>query len=172
MPNAWLDWYPLYVFSVWLHIVAAIIWIGGMVFLIWAVVPRVRQGDVAITAFFRETAVRFRNLSWVCFGVIFTTGVFNLAVRGVRLRDFAAAEFHASTFGRAVMAKLAVFAVILGISLSHDFVIGPRASRIMRADPRSAAAQRYRDLARWLGRSSLGLGLLMVLLGVIVVRGF
>jgi putative copper export protein len=121
--------YGLYFLSVWIHIIAATIWVGGMLFLVLVVVPWLRRGDPASAGkMLRETGARFRNVGWVCFGLLLLTGTFNLWVRGVRLPDFTRTEWLSSGFGGTVVAKLALFAGVLVVSVVHDFFVGPRAT--------------------------------------------
>ena len=78
----------LYLLSVWIHILAAMAWIGGMFFLVLVVVPWLRAGNRANAgAFLRETGQRFRSVGWSCFAILTVTGTFNLYARGVRLGD-------------------------------------------------------------------------------------
>jgi len=162
----------LYLISVWIHILAATVWIGGMLFLVLVVVPWLRQGDRANAAvFLRETGQRFRNVGWTCFGILLVTGTFNLWVRGVRLSDFANVAWLSSPFGKAVLVKLAAFAMVLMVSLIHDFVLGPRATAIIAQAPRSPEAQAARRHASLLGRLNVVLALILVATGVMLVRG-
>jgi len=163
----------LYLVSVWLHILAAITWIGGMFFLVLVVVPWLRRGDRArAAALLRETGTRFRDVGWTCFVVLAVTGTYNLSARGVRLGDLVRPAWLASPFGRAVVLKLVLFLVVLVVSAVHDFVVGPRASDALERDPRSSAAERLRRVASLLGRGNAMLALALVALGVILVRGW
>lgn len=165
----------LYLFAVWLHVLAAIAWIGGMFFLVFVVVPWLRggaAGRVNAGLFLRETGERFRNVGWICFGILLCTGTFNLWVRGVRLGDFLQPSWLGSPFGQSVLLKLALFCLVLVVSAVHDFSIGPRATRAIARDPGSAEAERLRkSAARW-GRVNALLGLLLVAVAVILVRGW
>ena len=115
--------HALYLLSVWLHILAATVWIRGMSFLVLVVVPWLRRGGrVEAAVFLRETGERFRNVGWSCFLLLAATGTFNLWVRGVRLSDFGRAEWLTSPFGKTVLLKLGVFALVLTVSAVHDFV--------------------------------------------------
>ncbi len=163
----------LYLVSVWLHILAAMTWIGGMAFLVLVVVPWLRRGDrVNAAAFLADTGRRFRNVGWSCFGIVLVTGTFNLWVRGVRLPDFMHPEWRATPFGRAVLWKLALFTAVLVVSAYHDFVIGPRAIIAIRSDPRSEAAEALRRRASLLGRLNALLALCLVAIAVFLVRGW
>jgi len=162
----------LYLTSVLIHILAATVWIGGMLFLVLVVVPWLRQGDRANAAvFLRETGTRFRNIGWTCFGILLVTGTFNLWVRGVRFSDFISAEWLSSPFGKTVVVKLVAFAIVLMVSLIHDFVLGPRATAIIAAAPRSPEAQIARRHASLLARVNVVLALILVAAGVMLVRG-
>lgn len=165
--------YGLYLVSVWLHILAAATWIGGMLFVVVVVVPWLRRGDRAQAAtFLRETGVRFRNLGWVCFAILVATGTFNLWIRGVRPGDFLRPEWRASGFGRAVALKLLSFAAVLAVSAVHDFILGPRAALAVERDPRSPESERLRRWASRLGRVNALLALLLVAFAVFIVRGW
>ncbi|MCA9529505.1 MAG: CopD family protein [Myxococcales bacterium] len=162
----------LYFFSVWLHILAAITWIGGMLFLVLVVVPWMRQGHrIEAGAFLRETGVRFRNVGWTCFGILLVTGTFNLWVRGVRLENFTSPEWLSSSFGQTVVLKLAFFVAVLVVSSVHDFVVGPRATVAIERGPGSPEAMALRRRASMLGRLNLLFALVLVALGVMIVRG-
>jgi copper resistance protein D len=163
----------LYLLSVWLHILAAVTWIGGIAFLVLVVVPWLRRGDRARgAALLRETGARFRDVGWGCFAVLLLTGSFNLWMRGVRPGDLVSAGWLASPFGRAVAWKLGLFAAVLVVSAVHDFWLGPRAAIAVERDPASAAAESLRRRASLLGRANALLGISLVGLGVILVRGW
>lgn len=165
--------HALYLLSVWLHILAAIVWIGGMAFLVLVVVPYLRKGDRAkAAALMRDTGSRFRDIGWICFAIVLVTGTFNLWMRGVRVSSFADPAWLRSQLGHAVSLKLAVFTVVLVMSAVHDFVIGPRATRAIVADPRSKEAESLRRAASMMGRANVVFALILVALGVLIVRGW
>jgi putative copper export protein len=56
-----------------LHVLAATIWVGGQLVLA-ALVPVLRQGGVAT-----EAARRFKRVAWVAFAVLVATGIWNVA---------------------------------------------------------------------------------------------
>lgn len=165
----------LYLASVWIHILAATVWIGGIFFLVLVVVPWLRRGGsgaVDAGAFLRETGERFRNVGWICFGLLLLTGTFNLWVRGVRPRHLVSPDWWTSSFGSAVVLKLGVFAAVLVVSAVHDFMIGPRATEAIQRDGRSAEAATLRRRASQLGRLNGLFALVLVALGVVLVRGW
>lgn len=164
--------HALYLLSVYLHILCAVVWIGGIAFLVLVVVPWLRAGNQDLAAkFLRDTGLRFRSIGWGCFAVLAVTGTFNLWMRNVRWSSFGDPEWLGSRFGQTVTMKLAVFLAVLATSLVHDFFVGPRATRALRLDPRSVEAARYRRRASILGRLNALFGLLLLALAVMIVRG-
>lgn len=164
----------LYLTSVWIHILAATVWIGGMFFVVLVVVPWLRRSTdrAAGTAFLRDTGIRFRMVGWICFAFLVVTGTFNLWARGVRLPDLVNPDWYASPFGKAVVLKLSAFALVLLVSAIHDFIVGPRAVVALERDAGGGDAQRYRRHASRLGRANALLALVLVAAGVILVRGW
>lgn len=165
--------HTLYLFSVWLHIIAAIVWIGGMVFLALVVVPVLRRPEHRriMVALMSETGKRFRVVGWVCLGTLLLTGVANLTSHGVRWVDIGSGQFFVGDFGHTLGGKLVLVGLVLVLSVLHDFFIGPRATEVGRTAPGSADALRLRRQASWLGRINLLLALMIVVLAVVLVRG-
>jgi copper resistance protein D len=163
----------IYLVSVWLHIMAAVVWVGGTLFLVIVLVPAIRRpefGAIA-SALIRFTALRFRWVGWVCFCIFALTGVVNLAARGIGLQELRGALFWQGSFGRTLAIKLMLVAAILLISAFHDFFLGPRASAAWEADPVSVETLRFRRRAVHLGRLNLLLSLAAIVLGIMLVRG-
>lgn len=162
----------LYLLTVYVHLLAVMTWMGGMLFLVVVLVPWLRRGDRRqAVAVLRETGERFRLVGWLCFAVLLLTGSTLLWLRGVRLDTIFEPGFRASDFGRLAYYKVGTFSVILAVSAWHDFKVGPAATRALDAAPDGAEARRLRGLASQLGRLNLLLGLGMVLIGVQLVRG-
>jgi len=164
--------FTLYLLSVWLHVMAATIWIGGLFFLMLVVVPWLRSGASAEPArLLRETAGRFRTVAWACFAILLVTGTFNLWMRGVRPANFVSADWLVSPYGSVVVAKLVVFLVLIALSARHDFVIGPKAAAAIQQAPQSPETARLRREASLHGRVNALLALVLVALAVMIVRG-
>ena len=115
----------LYLASVWLHIVAAMTRIGGMLFLVTVLVPMLRVPAMRPRAaeLFHAIGTRFRVVGWVALLAILATGVFNVTARGYRIGQLFDGEAFAGAWGHALAAKLALVAVIVVISLLHDFAL-------------------------------------------------
>ena len=155
----------LYLTSVWLHIVAAAVWIGGMAFFSLVMVPMIRQLGLS-AAVVQWAGVRFRLVGWICLALMLLTGTVNIALRGIGWSDLWGGPLRA-TLG----VKLIFVAAMLVVSALHDFVIGPRAGVLLRNDPTSVEAQRLRRMASWIGRINFLFALVVAALGVMFVRG-
>lgn len=161
----------LYLASVYIHVMAAITWVGGMVFIVAVVVPWLRRGDRRTAALLmRDTGKRFRSVGWACLLLLVVTGTFNLWARGVRIQSLWDPMWLASPFGRAVIAKTALVTLILVISVAHDFFIGPAASRAVETGRPHEEAERLRRRASLLGRANLTLALLVVAVAITLSR--
>lgn len=163
----------LYLLSVWLHILAAATWIGGMLFLAFVVIPVTRQPEYrgAAAGLIEQTGKRFRWIGWICLGVLLLSGLFNLAYRGYHWADLWTGRLWRGPFGHALGIKLFLVALILLSSALHDFIIGPRTMAVWQAQPTSLEAQHLRRQASWMGRINLLLSLAVVALAVMLVRG-
>jgi putative copper export protein len=133
----------------WVHVLSAITWIGGMLFIALVLVPVARGlGDASLrTHLVQETGRRFRTIGWIALGLLVTTGLLNLWMAPELLRS---PRFHWKL-------GLVVLALILGAF--HDWVLGPRAGQ-PGADPS------IRVRASWIARVNVAVALAIVWLGL------
>ena len=92
---------------------------------------------------------QFKFVGWVILPLLLLTGIFNSIYRG----------FYILTW-----LKIFLFSIILIISAIHDFYIGPKAVR--------TGNKRLMGYSRIIGRINFLLAIIMVLLGILIVRGF
>jgi len=152
---------------VWLHLLAAVAWIGGMVFLSLVLVPILKREPFAAQrgALIRAAALRFRLVVWSAIGVLLTTGPLLVMSRGWSLGKPA---------GRpgVLAVKLILIAILLMLTFAHDFFIGPRVGRILQT-PEPSRTDRERLLvasSSWLPRLSLLLALAILFAAVSLAR--
>lgn len=164
----------LYFLSVFIHILSAIIWLGGMLFLILIVVPVTRQEmfRALSTRLIHWTGVRFRTIGWICLLLLIITGSFNIFYRGYGWPDIWNGNLWKEYFGEILAIKLFLVGSILVLSALHDFYIGPRATELMQQNPDLKQAETFRKIASLIGRINLILGLVVVFLGIMLVRGW
>lgn len=157
--------------NVTLHVLAALLWLGGMFFLAAVGAPVVRSiEDPALRRdLFKALGEQFRKAGWAAIVVLLVTGFLNLHFRGVLRWDVLSdAGFWATPYGRALAWKLATVTVMLTIQAVHDFIHGPSASRSV---PGSEEALRFRRKAALLARVNALVGLVLVYAAVRLARG-
>ena len=86
-----------------LHVLAATIWVGGQLVLA-ALVPVLRRFGDAVTA----AARRFNQVAWTAFGVLIVTGIWNIAAVSPQIS-------HSASYRTTLIVKLVVV-VISGIT--------------------------------------------------------
>ena len=110
----------------WLHVIAAIIWIGGNLILAMVIVPYFRKSlpPVQRIQILAEIGKRFEPVVWGCVGVLFFTGIVNIFTAGM----LTAPPELISTFMRTLLIKLMLFIVLVILTALHGFVFGPKMS--------------------------------------------
>jgi len=162
----------LYLLCITLHLLAAATWLGGMLVFVLVVMPALRSESVRAVApaLVHEIGLRVRRVGWASLLTLAATGALQLAWRGVSFAELRAPG-PSGAWQRLLLAKLALFALLVALQAVHDFRIGPRAGRIAHERPGSPEAERARRLAGWLGRTSFALTLAIIGLAVLLVRG-
>jgi uncharacterized membrane protein len=161
----------LYYATVTLHLLAALVWLGGMFFLGLVGAPVLRSVEPALRQqLFQQLGVRFRSLGWLAIAVLIITGLASLHLRGLLQWSGVLAEpvFWRSGFGHALAIKLIGVATMIVVSFVHDFVLGPAAGR---EAPGSSRGQGLRRRAALLARVNATVGIIVVLAAVRLARG-
>lgn len=160
----------LYFVNVTLHVLAARVWLGGMIFLAVAAAPMLRMVEHAELRrrLFEAIGVRFRLVGWWAIALLVVTGIVNLHYRGWLKSDvFASGDFWRSAHGHALAIKLAAVLTMIGLRALHDFVFGPAASRAAIGTPQ-AAQQRRRAVV--IARANALIGIIAVIAAVRLAR--
>lgn len=164
--------YTWFVVSMWLHLAAAIVWIGGLAFISMVLVPTLRAPALRPQALvlLRVTGRKFQRIAYASFVTLAVTGVANLYFKAGGSLAVVGALWP-TPYGRLLAAKVLLVLAIVALSLYHDFVVGPQAARALEADAASGAAQALRRRASWLGRINALLSLVVMTLALLLVRG-
>src|SRR3990167_6069930 len=115
--------------SLFLHILAALFWIGGMLFLTIVVVPFLKTiKDVQERSrIYQVVGKSFRFWGWVAISILVITGPLNLYLMGIPVKSLIDPSFHSTSYGKALDIKISFVILIIVTSLLHDFVFGPKA---------------------------------------------
>lgn len=152
---------------VWLHLIAAVGWIGGTIFLSLVLAPtyRVMASKPDAGALFRTSAKRFRLVVWGAVAVLLLTGPLLVLSHGWPL-------FEPARWPAPLGIKLSLVAALLLMTLAHDLLLGPRVRAILALPPdkRTASGQTILAAAAWLPRAALALSLAVLFAAVMLAR--
>ena len=173
----------MYQAAVFIHIASAIIWIGGTLFLALVLIPVLRRfaptpGETPAAPtlppdLLGSMARRFRWISWVCIVLLVATGLFILPTRyGIGFAEFFSRGGH---FVATLQVKVALVAVVIWLSVIHDFVIGPYTNRLIEVMQAGAEPPGFLPVLRrcvvWIARINVLLMILIVIVAVTMTRG-
>ena len=104
----------------WIHLAAAIVLIGGLIFSQFVLTPAARNtaADSKSREIVRLAGRRFRTIAWVSLIILILTGAYQM------LNESGSARIE-TAWGVVLMLKLFLFAIAFGLLLIHDFIIDP-----------------------------------------------
>jgi uncharacterized membrane protein len=149
------------VFLQWLHLLAAAVWLGGLLFISMVLLPVVRHrfppeiSSEVISALAR----RFQPIGWIALILLLLTG-FRRAVLVFEGFPELFQAFSTTPYGKLLRAKLLLVCVIIAMQLLHDFVLGPQVRKL--------ATEQSPGLAR-ARAATIGLSVGTILLTLVVL---
>jgi uncharacterized membrane protein len=154
--------FPLQALILWLHLLAAITWIGGLVFQVLVVFPTLTRA--APTGERRRFALsleaRFRVILWPAVGIALFTGLVNLM--NVWYTTVITAGSTAPMFLPLLSVKLGLVVGMIALQAVQQLLIYPRRVAALRNVSASAqdlplSVRKWQRLALWLYGALLGL---------------
>ena len=145
------------------HLLSATVWVGGTIVLVFVGVPAIRklEGEARATAM-RELGRRWRPLGWSAMGIAILSGLWLTERHG----GFNSAALS-TDFDRTLILKSALVVLLVVGALIHDYVLGPRLQRELRAGaPEAPSTRRRLVLVGWFNFS---LTLAVPILGAVVL---
>jgi len=142
----------------WLHLVGAVVWIGGLAYQTHVLLPAARRGEIAP---FAAAARRARPATWTAIAVVVLTGFYNVTQLGPldRVMHTGAGMLFVAKFGLVILAvALAAQRDFAQITILHGALTGG-------GDPTPP----LRSIAR-LDRTVLVLALIAIYLGLAISR--
>lgn len=152
-----------YLISVFVHVICAAFWIGGMLFIPLVLVPGIKQQPNRVLLL-HKTGIKFRFYGWFAVIILIITGVLNIHFRGL---PFTIDFFTSTSYGKLLSIKLVLFVVMLLVGGIHDFYFGMKSIDEMQ----QTSGKRFKMLARWTGMLNLLLALVIAFLGIAISRG-
>lgn len=142
----------------WLHVVSAVVWIGGLAYQAHVVLPAARRGDLGA---FADAAQRARPVTWTAIALIVLTGFYNVTRLGPldRVLETGAGFMLAGKFILVIAAA--------SIAGQRDFA---QLSLLRSALATQGDAQRPLRAIAWMDRTVLLIALVVIYLGLAISR--
>lgn len=142
------------------HVLAAAVWIGGTVALVFVAVPAVQRLEGETRArLLRELGARWRPIGWSALGVAAATGL------GLAAYDHAF-DTAPTSFDAVLAVKGALVGILAAGAYLHDYVLGPGLARQIR----DGRPQSLRPLLTAIGRGNLAITIALPVLGVVLAE--
>jgi copper resistance protein D len=140
------------------HLLAATVWVGGTIALVFVAVPPVQRLEGAERArTLREFGERWRPIGWSALGIAILTG----AVLAARAHAF---DTTSTRFDWVLAVKGLLVGLLVAGAYFHDFVLGPALARQIRA----GEPQSLRPVLTTIGRANLLITVALPILGVLL----
>ena len=142
----------------WLHLLAVVVWVGGLMYQAHVLLPAARRGASGSCA---EAAAGARPVAWTAIALVVLTGFYNVTRLGPLGRVME------SGAGLLLAGKFTLVIVLVALAAQRDFTQVPRLRRALAegADPGPALSA-----IAWLDRISLALALVVIYLGLALSR--
>jgi copper resistance protein D len=148
-------------FVLWTHLLAAIFWVGGQLFLVAVVLPVLRKTVAERISIASQAGRRFALLSTVALAVLLVTGPLNAVAHGISWTILRETEW-----GHVLVTKAILVLVVLIMTVVHGSYYGRRLERAADCGAALSSAQR-RVLQRQSVRlSALNLGVNLLIVGL------
>jgi putative copper export protein len=156
--------------AVFVHVLSAVVWLGGMIALaLLAPILRGAVDEAARQRLFHRLGRRFRRVGWICLAALGASGLVQLHARGWwGMAFWSAPGLWSSPLGHALAGKLLTVGIMLAVQAVHDFWLGPMAGRVPAG---TEEARRLRKRAMLLARFNAVAALALLWFAVAVARG-
>jgi copper resistance protein D len=140
------------------HLLAAIVWVGGTIALVFVAVPPVQRLESEARAqVLREFGRRWRPIGWSALGIAIVTG----AIIATRAGAF---DTTPAKFDWVLGIKGGLVGLLIAGAYLHDYVLGPGLARQIR----EGRAQSLRPVLTTMGRANLLLTIAIPILGALL----
>ena len=121
-------------FTLWLHVIAAVVWVGGNLILAMVIVPHFRQNLPPVQRILLLTQIgkRFEPIVWGCIGILCFTGIVNIFFA----LDLTSPTAISNAFMRTLLIKIGLFFILVILTALHSMIFAPRLAAAVEAlDP-------------------------------------
>ncbi|MDP6334152.1 MAG: DUF4149 domain-containing protein [Candidatus Poseidoniaceae archaeon] len=155
-----------------IHLFAAAIWVGSMIFFVAILVPYAKSNlkRQEYVEFLNHIGTRFRWLEWICFITIAITGIY-LSDILAGWDAFVSHDGHSQPPASTIAWKMIGGFVLFLSAAIHDFYYGPKAIKTWNDKGDCNESRRLRRKATMFGRFNLVISIIIFGLGVTILRG-
>jgi putative copper export protein len=141
----------------WIHLIATITWIGGILFQLLVLGPVLKGMSPASQGLDIQNRVglRFRTVRWLSLVTLVVTGLLNLLYEGGSAR-------LESDWGGILMVKLLFVVIVIGLNFVYDLTLAPGRAK---TSSQSSVLSEF-----WLAQGIVMLSLFIVLIAVYLAR--
>ena len=150
--------------ALFLHVISAIFWVGGMLFITLVVAPFLMSmpNPADRSKVYQFVGRKYRLFGWIAIIILLVTGpVLLYTMYGIAMPDIFLTSLHSTPIGKTLSIKLTLVVIIVLSSLIHDFWLGPKARD----------SRKFSRIARIFGRGNLFIALLIVIFAVLLRVG-
>jgi uncharacterized membrane protein len=143
----------------WLHLLAAVVWIGAMIMLLLVIIPSAKEvlgTDSTFKRFIKSVGKKMTFLVNVSIAVLIITGII-LSI---------SADENSNGLSVILAIKLAFVFAMVGIHLCRNKVIAPRLEQMAVREPASESFIKLQKLQMNLVWANLNLGILVLFLSM------
>lgn len=141
------------IFSSWLHVIGAVILLGGLLFQSHVVIPLIKA-DPAYRLLWAKILRQFRRVAWTAVGLVFVTGLYNISRLSWPMM---------LKVGPTLGLKLALVLLLLFLLAHRDFGLTARMIRTLEEGGDPLPLQ---HVMSWIDRCVLLLGLAVLFFGL------
>ena len=163
--------FPWFHLSLFIHLLAVITFVGGMAFLAMILVPALREPDLKdhAGAVMRSAARRFGRIGAISVLLLVITGFTNAWAKGYGDILFSS-EFWKLPYAHLFGTKFVIALLIIALSLAHVGRQGKETLDAMSSEPAASETERMRKRSALLGRLTMVLALLAIMMGLLMSR--
>lgn len=148
----------------WLHLTAAVVWLGGKIFTSLSLNPvlRMKATPEQRLELLSSLGKRFKYLSWGSLAVLIITGVINVSQRVSGLE-----ELLNLRFGTILLAKVSIVALMVALSAGHTLFLTPRLKEKVQEEDEEGF-KRAKKIVVLIARGNIFFGILALLLAAML----
>jgi len=142
----------LLIFAHWIHLIAAVAWLGGLYYALAILRPSLRDTDpAAATRLALVSDMRFRIVALTALVGLLLTGLY--MVSQILQGSASPAEFFGSPYGRILGVKIILATIAIVIGLTAGFWLAPRLVTALeeRDEARVRSTRRMLSALSWTG---------------------